>query len=127
MKKMVVTDMLLSYPDFSKEFEIHTDASDYQLGATICPNGKPIAFFSCKLTGAQLTYTMSEEELLSIIECLKTFHNLLFRQRLIVWTDHKNLVTEATISQSQHIQHWRLILEEYGPDLREKKIMQRMH
>jgi hypothetical protein len=28
-------------------------------------------------------------------------------------------VTEATIttSQSQHVQHWRLILEKYGPDI----------
>jgi len=62
---------------------------------------------------------MTEKELLFIIECLKTFHNLLFGQRLIIWTDHKNLVTEATISQSQRVQRWRLvILEEYGPDIR---------
>jgi hypothetical protein len=89
---MVVTDTMLVYLDFSKEFEIHTDASDYQLGArTIRQNGKPIAFFSLKLTGAQLNYTMTEKELLSIIECLKTFHNLLFGQRLIIWTNHKNL------------------------------------
>jgi hypothetical protein len=60
---------------------------------------------------------MTEKELLSIIECLKTFHNLLFGQRPVVWTDHKNLVTEGTISQSQRVQRWRLILEEYGPDI----------
>jgi hypothetical protein len=118
IKKMVVADTLLVYPDFSKEFEIHMDASNYQLGATIHENGKPIAFFSCELMGSQLSYTMTEKkELLSIIESLKTFHNLLFGQRLLVWTNHKNLVIEATISQSQYIQCWRLILEEYGPDI----------
>jgi hypothetical protein len=115
---MVVTDTLLAYPNFSEEFEIHTDASDYQLGATIRQKGKPIAFFSRKLTGAQLNYTMTEKELLSIIECLKAFHNILYGQRIVVWTDHNNLVTEATISQSQRVQRWRLILEEYGPDIR---------
>jgi hypothetical protein len=95
---MVVADILLAYPDFSKEFEIHTDdASDYQLGVTICQNGKIIAFFSRKLTGAQLNYTMTEKELLSIIECLKTFHNLLFGRRLIVWTDHKKLVRKPPL------------------------------
>jgi hypothetical protein len=31
LKKTVVTDTLLVYPDLTKEFEIRTDASDYQL------------------------------------------------------------------------------------------------
>ena len=31
MKKIVGRDVLLSYPDFTKEFIIHTDASKYQL------------------------------------------------------------------------------------------------
>jgi hypothetical protein len=89
---------------------------------------------SHKLTGVQLNYTMTEKELLSSIECLKIFHNLLFGQRMVVvWTNHKNVVTEATtISQSQCIQCWRLILEVvYGPFIfiisRERKIVQLMH
>ena len=44
---------MLNYPNFSKKFEIHTDASDKQLGAVIAQQGKPIAFFSRKLTSAQ--------------------------------------------------------------------------
>jgi hypothetical protein len=48
---MVFADTLLANPGFRKEFEIHTDASDCQLGATIHQNGKPIDFFSRKLTG----------------------------------------------------------------------------
>jgi hypothetical protein len=54
IKKMVVTDTLLAYPDFSKEFEIHTDASNYQLGATIRQNGKPIAFFRSQTPGCNV-------------------------------------------------------------------------
>lgn len=50
LKKVVITDTLLANPDFSNEFEIHTAAGviDYLLGATICHNGKPAAFFSHK-------------------------------------------------------------------------------
>ena len=44
---------MLAYPDFNKPFEIHTDASHYQLGAVISQNGKPIAFYSYKLNNAQ--------------------------------------------------------------------------
>ena len=40
--------VLLNYPDFSKPFDIFTDASDYQLGGVITQDGMPIAFYSRK-------------------------------------------------------------------------------
>jgi len=43
MRKMVSKEALLTYPDWSKPFTIHTDASDFQLGAVISQNDKPIA------------------------------------------------------------------------------------
>ena len=54
VKKMVQTETLLTYyPDRTIPFTIHTDASDYQLGAVISQNNKPIAFFSRNLSKAQ--------------------------------------------------------------------------
>ena len=44
IKKLVSRETLLSYPDFNKPFEIHTDASKVQLGAVISQNNKLIAF-----------------------------------------------------------------------------------
>ena len=52
---------MLAYPNFSKKFVIHTDASDYQLGAVIAQEGKPLAFFSRKLFKAQRNYTTTEK------------------------------------------------------------------
>jgi RNase H-like domain found in reverse transcriptase len=40
------TEVLLSYPDFSKPFHIYTDASDHQLGALNKQDKKPLAFYS---------------------------------------------------------------------------------
>ena len=45
MKSLVARDVILSYPQFDKEFHIHTDASKTQLGAVISQEGKPIAFY----------------------------------------------------------------------------------
>ena len=66
VKRAVGREALLAYPDFNEEFDIYTDASDYQLGAVISQKGKPIAFYSRKLTDAQTCYTTTEKELLSI-------------------------------------------------------------
>ena len=116
-KEMVSADTLLNYPDWTIPFTIHTDASDKQLGAVISQNGKPIAFFSRRLLKAQRNYTTTEKELLSIVECLKQFRGILFGYEIDVFSDHKNLVYAATLSESQRVMRWRLILEEFGPNI----------
>jgi RNase H-like domain found in reverse transcriptase len=65
MKALIAKETLLTFPDISKEFEIHTDASKLQLGACISQNGKPVAFYLRKLQPAQTRYTTTEQELLS--------------------------------------------------------------
>ena len=115
MKALIAKETLLTYPDFSKEFEIHTDASKLQLGACISQGGKPVAFYSRKLQPAQTRYTTTERELLSIVETLKEFRNILLGQQIKVHTDHENL-TYKTFN-SDRVMRWRLYIEEYSPDL----------
>ena len=91
MKKILSKEVLLDYPNFSEEFVIHTDASHTQLGAVISQSGKPIAFYSRKLKPEQTRYTTTERELLSIVETLKEFRNILHGQQIVVHTDHKKL------------------------------------
>ena len=44
--------------DVNKRFDIHTDASDYQLSALIIQEGKPITFYNSKLTVPQKIYIL---------------------------------------------------------------------
>ncbi len=53
VKATVAKEVVLAYPDFTKPFEIYTDASTTQLGAVITQGNRPIAFFSRKLSEAQ--------------------------------------------------------------------------
>jgi hypothetical protein len=116
MKSQIRSDVLLAYPDFEKPFVIHTDASHTQLGAAISQDGKPIAFYSRKLKPEQTRYTTTERELLSIVETLKEFRNILLGYKIIVWTDHKNLTCKNF--NTERVMRWRLVLEEFGPELR---------
>jgi cleavage and polyadenylation specificity factor subunit 1 len=115
MKRVITRETLLAYPNFSEIFDIHTDASLYQLGACISQNGKPIAFYSRKLNPAQTRYTTTERELLSIVEVLKEFRNILLGQQIRVYTNHENL-TQVKFN-SDRVMRWRLYIEEYSPDL----------
>jgi hypothetical protein len=53
VKKTIAKEVILAYPDFTKPFDIYTDASTKQLGAVITQDNRPIAFFSRKLSGTK--------------------------------------------------------------------------
>jgi RNase H-like domain found in reverse transcriptase len=102
----------LVYPDYSKPFRIHTDASKVQLGGVIFQDNKPLAFYSCKLNHAQLNYTTIEQELLSIVEILRECRNILLGHKIIIFTDHKNLSFSSVTSS--RVLCWGLMIEEFG-------------
>ena len=85
------------------------DTSKQLLGAVISQNKQPIAFYSRKLNPAQVNYTTTERELLSVVETLKEFRNILLGQQIKVCTDHKNL-TYKTFN-TERVMRWGLILE----------------
>jgi hypothetical protein len=91
---------------------VYTDASNNQLGEVIMQEGKPLAFYSRKLSSAQTRYTTGEQELLSIVETLKEFRNILLGQKVIVHTYHLNILYGKL--SNDRITRWRLLLEEYG-------------
>ena len=53
IKEVVSEETLLMFPQFDKPFHVYTDASNYQLGAVIMQENKPLAFYSRKLTDTQ--------------------------------------------------------------------------
>ncbi len=57
----------MAYPDFTKPFEVYTDASTMQLGAVITQGNRPIAFFSRKLSVTQTKYSVTKIKLLAIV------------------------------------------------------------
>ena len=52
IKKVIAKGTLLAYPNYNARFDIHTDASQTQLGAVISQDGIHIAFYNRKLNPA---------------------------------------------------------------------------
>jgi hypothetical protein len=68
---MLVTQPILQYPDFTKEFIQTTDTSNDGLGAVLSQGNVgrdlPIAYASRSLNKAEANYSTSEKELLAIV------------------------------------------------------------
>ena len=68
LKKRLITAPLLVLPDFNKQFDIECDASGIGIGGVLMQEGKPIAYFSEKLNGAQLNYPVSDKALYALVK-----------------------------------------------------------
>lgn len=109
LKEALTSAPVISAPDFSKPFTLHTDASDFAIGAVLSqgtgPDERVIAFESRKLNPAETRYQVHEKELLGVVHAFKTFrHYLQGRFPVTVITDNwavKWIKTQPTLSQRQ--------------------------
>jgi hypothetical protein len=51
------------------------------------------------------------------VETLKEFNGKLWGQRINVYTDHKNLTRDGLGLTSDRVARWRILLEEYAPEI----------
>lgn len=115
LKHKVTNPPVLSPPDFSKEFILQTDASNFALGAVLMNyDRRPIAFISTTLKSYQLNYEVTDKELLAIVWACKQLEHYLYGQKFVIETDHKALeqLYKMSTPGSRHIR-FRLKLEEF--------------
>ncbi len=78
VKATIAKEVVLANPDYSKVFEIYTNASSKQLGAAITQDNRQITFFSQKLSTTQRKYSITKIELLAIVKTLEDFKGMLW-------------------------------------------------
>lgn len=117
-KAVLTNDPILQYPDFNREFNLTTDASNIAIGAVLSqgPIGsdKPVCYASRTLNDSELNYSTIEKELLAIVWATKYFRPYLFGRKFKIITDHKPLQWMMNLKEpNSRLTRWRLKLSEY--------------
>jgi hypothetical protein len=74
-----------------------------------------VSTFSRKFNEAQLKYTVTEQELLAILESCKHFKSIIHGYNVTVHTDHKNLTYSPTQCANARVERLMILLnEEFG-------------
>ncbi|KAK1612432.1 hypothetical protein QYE76_036105 [Lolium multiflorum] len=74
LKRLLTFAPLLALRDFNKQFAIECGASGIGIGGVLMQEGRPIAYFSEKLSGAKLNYHIYDKELYALIRVLEESH-----------------------------------------------------
>ena len=117
------TSKPLGYYDRRKEVIVQADTSLRGLGTCLIQDGKPIAFASKSLTGAESHYANIERELLAVVFAYIWFNTYLQGCRFTVQSDHKPL--EMIHLKSMHnvppcLQRMLLQLQKYDMEIKYK-------
>jgi hypothetical protein len=123
IKNCLVSDqVILTYPDFEKPFELHTDASDYAIGAVLSQEKRPITFLSRTLTKTEENYATNEKELLAIVWALNSLRNYLYgSKKVIIHTDHQPLTNALSPRNNNNkLKRWKNTIEEHNYELNYK-------
>lgn len=115
LKAVIAQNVFITYPDLNVLFNIYTDASDHQVGSCVMQIGRSVLYFSKNLTSTQKNFATMEKELLAIVFLLIKLHTAILGAKLNIYTDHKNLT--SVNSNTQSVLMWCNIVEEYTPNI----------
>lgn len=118
IKNMLISEPILQYPNFEKEFILFTDASQYALGAVLSQGelgkDKPVAYASRTLNKAETNYDTTQKELLAIVWAIKQFRPYLWGRHFKVVTDHRPLKWLMSLKDpGSRLTRWTIKLSEY--------------
>ena len=122
LKTKIANAPIVKFPDYSKAFHLHTDASNTGIGAVLMQetNGilHPIAYVSKTLNKAQRNYATTKREALALVYALEQFRHIILQFEVHVYTDHLPLLGALKKpTRDECLQRWSLLVQEYAIQL----------
>jgi hypothetical protein len=126
LTKALISAPVIQPPDWHLPFEITCDASDFVVGEVLDQSKDKkhyaISYTSKTLTGPQLNYATTENELLAVVFAIEKFRSYLVGTKVIVYIDHATLKYLLMKKDAKpRLIRWILLVQEFDLEIRDKK------
>ena len=127
IKNALVSEPVLTNPNYNEPFTIQTDASDLGMGGVLVQGegkGKErvIAYMSAKFSPSQRKYSTTERECLAVITAIEKFRHYIEGSKFKVITDHASLLWLKNLKDpTGRLCRWALRLQPYDFELVHRK------
>ncbi|GJU05072.1 putative mitochondrial protein [Tanacetum coccineum] len=91
LKKAMMEAPVLALPNFDQEFVVEMDASRTGIGAVLCQNRHPIAYFSKTLAAKHQSLSTYEKNFLAVVAALDKWKGYLLDRHFKIKTNHFSL------------------------------------
>ncbi|KAK1600861.1 hypothetical protein QYE76_017948, partial [Lolium multiflorum] len=92
------------------------------IGGVLMQEGRPIAYFSEKLSGAKLNYPIYDKELYALIRVLEVWQHYLWPKEFIIHSDHEALkYLKAQSTLHRRLAKWVEFIESFPYIIKHKK------
>ena len=126
LKQRLISALILTLPDFSKQLVLEIDASDFGIGDVLSQKKADgseciIAYASKVLSKPERRYCVTRKELLAAITFIKHFRPYLLGNPLVLRTDHCSLTWLYNFKNPEdQLARWLKALQKYNFSIHQK-------
>ena len=118
LKEKFVSAPILTFPDFTQEFILHVDASDFAIGMVLTKiqNGSEVAitYSSRTLNQSEHNLSTTEREALAVFTAIKYYQHYIAGRHFTIYTDHVALRWLMGIKDpTGKVTRWAFTIQQY--------------
>jgi hypothetical protein len=120
---------VLRSPDFNRDFNLYTFASDQSLAAVLTQkdddnNEAPVSFMSTNLQGAELNYPAIDKQAYAVYKAVNHFRSYILKNHTKVIVPHpavRSLFTQQEMGERRG--NWMAVVQEFDLDIKPAKLV----